>query len=387
MELRTFLAVLWRRKWVFGISYLLFFGSVVAWAFLATKIWDGTAKVMLIESSTALSTFTQSLGIATSGTPVGAGTTSKNYDTEIALATIGESLDKLISDIQLTGRNGKPLTRKKLVPSSPLSKIAYKLRPQPYLEVSQLENSDLLTITSYSTSSVQAARMSNELAKLFVQNRIKTVRSEFQSVRVFLNRNIGSIERRYKRSAAAKRDMLVADNTVDIASEEKSLLDYIATMEKKMNDLSADIAGKTADLTPAHPDIVALKRKVEITREILNQKTQADRSGYPTKRMKQAETDLVLGVYSNLYGKLLDYSTKLDIAESLTLSKISVVEPAIPQEDPAFPNKPLSLILGMVLGFCLALAFVLIVESLDNTVNHPDHDDNQADLEESSGRP
>jgi uncharacterized protein involved in exopolysaccharide biosynthesis len=63
------------------------------------------------------------------------------------------------------------------------------------------------------------------------------------------------------------------------------------------------------------------------------------------------------------------------------------VEPAIPQEDPAFPNKPLSLILGMVLGFCLALAFVLIVESLDNTVNHPDHDDNQADLEESSGRP
>jgi tyrosine-protein kinase Etk/Wzc len=362
MELRKYLEVLWRRKWIFLVSFVLCFGIIAAWTFQTKPIYNATAKVMLIESSNTLAAFNASLGVSAQSQTSSSST--KNYDTEIALMKLNPLLETLIRDLNLKNRHGKPITAKKLVKYSLLNKFS----PQPYLEVSELEDSDILEITSYSANAPEAAQMSNRLAELYVKDRTTAIQKEYQALKDFLEQNITQVERKYKSALAAKSNRMIKDKSIDLGTESKALIDFVETMEKKMDDYITELAGKTIDLKETHADIIQLNRKIETVKKILEEKAKTDMASIPLKQMRLTELDTVLAIQQDLYQKLFDYLAKLSVAESITLNKNSLVDFATVADEDYFPKKPLMLILGLIAGLSAAIGATLLVEHLDTTI-------------------
>jgi succinoglycan biosynthesis transport protein ExoP len=157
-----------------------------------------------------------------------------------------------------------------------------------------------------------------------------------------------------------------------LQTEIKALIDQVTSMEGKLVDLQTDLSGKSTDLTPVHPDILQLVKKIESLKNNLREKTQKDMAQIPVKGMKQSEIDLVVSVHQDLYKKLLNFLTAVNIAESAALSTISVVEAATVPSEPSYPEKTLTAVVANLLGLFWAFGLTIFVEYVDNTIQSQD---------------
>ncbi|MBI3008594.1 MAG: hypothetical protein HYY56_03665 [Candidatus Omnitrophica bacterium] len=192
----------------------------------------------------------------------------------------------------------------------------------------------------------------------------------------------------------------------------------INQLESKLSDLLVDISGKKVELTEEHPDILQINREIdtikqilkdraevvlgsegvsiapiyedlikelknayinkhieEIKRDLLNryiERSQDDLIKIPYKKAKQSEIDLSLSIHEDVYKSLLEYLTQVGIAESMTLSNIRLVEPAVEPDKPDFPKKTLNYFIGILLGLFLGFAIAFFIEYIDNTIKSPE---------------
>ena len=451
MEFLKIWRIIVRRKWIIIITFLIFVATVIAGTKIVTPIYRGEAKI-LIETSDTISSLMSSLGLATQSKRTSSGE-EDIYETDIALATIRPILEKLISNLNLKDRKGKVLKPDLLVKSSILNYIS----PQPYIEVEQHEESDILIIKSDSTSPQEAAKMSNELAALYIDDRLQSTRESYKSARLFIEDLIKDVKGKYYESLLEKKDFMIKEETIDLQSESNKLLDYISDLkndyknneiliaqadenvsmiekklkekeyastvtinhlETKLNDLLVEISGRKIEFTQEHPDVLQLNREIDTIKNILKDKAEVvfndteipigpiyedlikelkdayinrgagkirgdllkryieaskdDLMKIPTKKIKQVEIDLSLSVHEDVYKSLLSYLTQVGVAESMTLSNIRLVEPAIEPDKPDFPNKTLNYILGIILGLFWGFSLAFFIEYIDNTIKSPE---------------
>ena len=305
MEFRRLWDVIWRRKWIVIITFSIFFATVVIGTNIATPIYEAKARI-LIETSDTLSSLTSTLGVSVPGFRVSS-LAEDTYDTEIALATIRPILEKVISKLNLKDKDGETLKPEDLIEFS----ILYYIFPQPYIEVEQYEESDILEIISNSADPQEAANMSNLLAELYIQDTLERARKEYKAARVFLESQIKDVKEKYYKALLAKKDFMIRESTVDLQTETRNLLDYISDLkneyrdneislaeaeenikliekkiagkgyisstliddlETRLNELMIDIAGKSVEITEEHPDIVQLNKQIDVIKNILQKK-------------------------------------------------------------------------------------------------------------------
>ena len=449
MELRRYWEIICRRKWIIIITFLIFFATVVTGTNIVTPTYEAKAK-MLIKSSDSLSSLMSSLGLTIQSNR-DSSSDDGTYDTDIALATIRPLLDKLISELDLKDGDGEILSPEDLIKSSILNNIS----PHPYIEVEQYEDSDILEIISKSTNPAEAAKMSNELAELYIENRLNFARKEYKAAHVFLENQIKDVKEKYYKSLLEKRDFMIKEATVDLETETRNLLSSISDLkndyknneiditqakesitliekkiggkeyvssnlvnyiESKVSDLLVELAGKSIDITGQHPDVIQLNRQVDILRQYLKDKTelvlnesevsiapiyeelirslkdayidrkikeikrdlinkfieeaQADLMKIPLKNIRQSEIALLVSVNQDVYKKLLEYLTQVSVAESMTLSNIRLIEPAVEPDidEPAFPRKDLNYALGIFMGLFWGIFIAFFTEYIDDTV-------------------
>lgn len=456
MEFLKLWEIVVRRKWLMIITFFIFLAAVVVGTYLATPIYEAKAK-LLVEPSASLSSLMSNLGLPTSMAsrqPASA----EAYETEIALAQLRPLIEKLISALDLKDKDGEPMKPDDIIDPSILNTIF----PEPSLEVARYEESDLLEIISSSKSPAEAAAMSNELARLYIEDRLEQTRDEYKTARAFIENRIAEIKEKYYASLIVKRDFMIEEETVDLNTESTSLLARISSLkndlraseialaqaeqsvvllqeklgegeysssalidqlETRLSDLLVELAGKTVHYTLKDPDVAALNQQIDTLRGMLkdraqivlgekemsiapvygqlmvnlkdayiNKKIEEIRIGLlkrfvdtakdelieiPSKIIESAKLELSLTNYQSVYANLLQYLTEVGIAESMTISNIRLVEPAIePDADkPKFPKDILNYIVGVFLGLFLAFSLALFMEYIDNTIKNP------ADLE------
>ncbi|MFC1636785.1 GumC family protein [Planctomycetota bacterium] len=297
-----------RRKWIIIITFSVFFATVVIGTYFATPLYEAKAK-MLVKSSEGLSSLMNSLNMTGNLTSRDAGTDDADYDTEVELMTIRPILESLISKLNIKNKNGEILKPEQMAKPSLLGKIF----AQPSVEVEQYRETDILMITSNSTSPEEAVDMSNELAKIYIENRIAQTRQEYNAARMFIENRIGEIRDRYYGSLLEKRDFMIKEETIDLEIESKDLLERISTLQKdyrdneiaiagasekiffleekvgerkyasstlidhlesRLSDISAEFSGKRVELTLEDPEVLALNQQMETLKKILNDRAQ-----------------------------------------------------------------------------------------------------------------
>lgn len=360
MELLKIWEIIARRKKIVIIVFLLLFSTVLIATKLLTPIYEAKARVYVENDSEALSSLMSGIGLG-SAMSQSVGTSEKSYETEIALATLRPLLISVIDELNLKGRDGERLKPEDFIEPS----ILNKLIPRPYIEVVQYEESDILEIVSKSSDPSTAAKMSNMLAELYMKDTLEQVRREYRSTRQFIDKEISIIEERYKQSLMEKKDFMIEGETVDLQAEIGKLMNKISELEEEYR----------ANEIATAQDKYGNKEIGEVTRKILAKylyRAKRDLVEIPLKSTRKSEIDLSLAVNQNVYSKLLEYRTQVGIAESMTISKIRLVESAFVSDKPVFPKKVFNSVLGLFLGLFLGLSAGFLTEYMDDTVKKPE---------------
>ncbi len=226
--------------------------------------------------------------------------------------------------------------------------------------------------------------------------------------------NIFTLE---KETAEAK-DKLANMERYRTESKEFSQNDQLKNLKLKLSDILIGIAEKSIDFSDEHPEYRLLEKEMETVRELIKKeadmlftremlsidpvydvlyrksiegdldrevalakrgllkkfldKYQGELLTLPVRSAESSKLELALSVKKDLYQKLLEYMTQVEIAESMTISNIRTVEPAVTPEKTYFPNTPLNYVLGVFFGLFWGLMLALFVEYIDNTVKSPE---------------
>jgi len=448
MEIRQILEIIWRRKWIIVQAFLVIFLASIIGSYVVTPAYETSAKA-LIKSSKTVSSLLTSIGLQ------GLSSMLSNKETEletyIELAGVAPLLTNVIEKLQIRDRDGKLMKPEHLKAKSIFSLIF----PRPYIEISRVEDADLLEIKATSSDPDEAAMIANTLAEMFIEDNLKRIRQEYTSARAFIEERIEIEKVNYLKALEVLKVFKLKEKTVDLSAETKISLDKIAELMKQKEDnvidiaqvsariktikaqferhkempassvaisqnpqiealsktlstLEVQLAGELTEKKPEHPDIKALQEKIGKTREELKmhigifQKSSVDLETMerelaalkahldgvnadirtymamlktiPDKATQLAQLQLKLTINEKLYSSLLQYLYEIGIAEAMTISDITLVEPAVVPEasHPKSPNKMLNSVIGAVLGLTLGLALAFLISYLDNTIKLPD---------------
>lgn len=311
MEFLKILEVIRRRLVAIVLVFFLFFGSLAFWVAVTPPVYEGKAK-LLVESSDTLDSLMSSLGLQSMGG--GGASSSEDYETDIALATLNPLLTKLIDQLELKDRRGEPIKTKALGNAGITAKVIY----HPYVEVEQYEDSAILEITAGSTNAAEAARMANLLAEIYVNDRLTRTREEYKAARVFIGDQLQRVKDQYYSSLADLSEFQIEERSLDLKLEITTLVQKIASLKNdheavqqlsselendvkqaalklsdmeqyrkesdrvtrsdeikglktKLNELLVSLAKKATEVTKEHPDYKQIESEIETVRALVKE--------------------------------------------------------------------------------------------------------------------
>jgi non-specific protein-tyrosine kinase len=127
-------------------------------------------------------------------------------------------------------------------------------------------------------------------------------------------------------------------------------------------DASPNLQGPQEDIQ------ASVRSDLDATQSLINS-TQADVESLASQTDRTAAQEANLAtLQARLVTLRQTYATLLTYLSGNTSNFLTLVEPAVPSPQPIAPRPLLSLVLGAVVGFMIAVAIVFIVEYLDDTV-------------------
>ncbi|MBI5403778.1 MAG: polysaccharide biosynthesis tyrosine autokinase [Ignavibacteriae bacterium] len=397
MEFLKIWEILLRRKWIILGVFFVVMTTVVIGTHLVRPVYQAKAFV-LVKKSDSLTSLLSSLGLQAGGgaTSTSSSSSSGNtYYTDIALAKTRPLLEELIISLNLKRTDEKPLKPEALVKGYLLKTT---IRPQPFVEVDQYEDTDMLELVAYSINPVEATNMANKLAELYIKDRVQMTGGEYKSVREFLGNQVSKVKKEYLKSLVDLKDFRIKEKTVSLDLDIQNIANKFSNMQAeqlknlkgRLNELQISISKKGIDFTKEHPEYKQLEKDLEITEKLIQNEAKPilnreqalrdplydefskELQKVSEKSFQYSKLDLILSVNKDMYKSLLQYMTQVEVAESITLSNIRVVEHATNPDKPYFPRKPLNYAIGFSLAIFWGLAIGLFIEYIDTTIKLPE---------------
>lgn len=331
MELRIIWEIICRRKWIIVQAFLVISLTAIIGTFLLPSVYKTSATVHIKTSDTE-SSLLASIGLK-EGITV-ADEQEVETETFVALATVNPVIEKVISRLQLRARDGNLMKHSELTNSKFLLSNIF---PEPYVEIEQVENTDLIEITARSPEREEAAMIANTLAEVYIEKNLKENKAEYGRVREFIEDRIVSVKTEYLKILEELRKFKITEKTIDLEIETKVAIDKMADLMKGkeeviislaevraktktlmtqlskenetmvsssaisenpqiellkriLTDLELELAGVLTEKRPDHPEVIMLKQKIMRDREEL--KKEVDIFQKSSKDLKSLEKEL-----------------------------------------------------------------------------------------------
>lgn len=204
-------------------------------------------------------------------------------------------------------------------------------------------------------------------------------------------------------------------------SEQLKDNDMISSLKLTLRDLYLSLAETKTKYTKDHPAVIDIENKISQTKELLQKEMQkifssetvsldsvyqglteklagyyADMAGYesqnqalpiviaryetemmklPEKVKQYSYLQLAVTVTQDVYDTLLKYQYQIGMAESMALSNIYIVEPAITADKKdskhRHPSISLNVVIAILLGSTFGICAALFIEYLDDSIKSP----------------
>lgn len=222
-------------------------------------------------------------------------------------------------------------------------------------------------------------------------------------------------------SAAAIRSIEQELATVERfgrASEEMTQSDVVVSLKESLQSLQLSLAEARASYTSEHPDVIALERQVAVIKELLageedfvkgaetlsvrpvvesmedslaTYRTEVSEQEARAKvlpRLMESYQDAIPGLAANTqryadleealrlardtYSELLESRQRLELARGLAVSRLSLVEPAVFDEEDRrhhkYPRIGMNALIGTILGVVFGLGWTILSAYVGDTV-------------------
>ncbi len=182
-------------------------------------------------------------------------------------------------------------------------------------------------------------------------------------------------------------DMLIelSSKSTDITKEhpdyKKMEIQMAAIKELLMNDAKAFMSSESYSVDPRYQSLATRLVEIYIDREVAVAKKsllkkylegyEAELLKIPAKSVETVRLELDINVSRSIYQKMLEFLTHAGVAESITLSKIKVVDPAVVPYKAEYPKKTRNYIISILLGLFWGVVLAFFAEYIDNTIKSP----------------
>lgn len=318
MDFKSFLDVLWRRRWILFFVLVCTAGTAIVGSILLPSFYEAQARFVVSAASGETSVLA-SLGLRDDGqrmVPV-----ETDLPNRLALATVKPLLMDVIAKLQLRDGDGDLYKPERLMQFARLS-------GRPSVKLEQLTNTQLIRIRARSRDREQAAMIANTLAEFYMErNRIER-REEYSRAREFVQQQIVQVKADYLQALAEIRDFRITHESADLALETQAGVARLAELLKEQEaavvalaeararkamfdsqlqigevssvtgaalsenrhledqasilaDLESQRAAMLVEKKPDHPDVLILDRKIANIRERLMADVAARRGSDP----------------------------------------------------------------------------------------------------------
>ncbi len=425
-HLRDYLAVLWRRRWIFATAVIGVCGTVAVGTFLQTPKYQATAKVLIEHEAPRVVSFQE---VA----PLNA--TQDYYQTQYEIMRSRPLVEKVMAQLGLPAR--RPELAKATDP------VAAFLRG---VTIEPVRNSRLVGISVEDRDPQMAAQTANLFASLYVEETIASRRDMARQAVSWLSDNLVEVKSKAQDAEVAlqrykeKAGLIAVEEKEDITVKklEEFNSEYIAAKARRLeleaqlvelrralqdrsqleaapvivqNTLIQKLRGDMIALqvrlselkqtyTDKHPQVLKVRSQIDkINSEIGAEVSRIVRSTETEYSSLRAREDAMLAAVNQykgevqglakkqidygvlkreadttqeLYNLLLKRVKETSLEGGLPASNVRVVEEATVPLAPAKPNKPLNLAVGLLLSLLLGGAFAFFAEYMDNTVRNAD---------------
>lgn len=318
MELRIILGIIWRRKFIILLGFLSVFLTAVLGSKLMTPVYESSSKIY-IDSSGTSSELLADLGVQTNSKG-----SSDDIDDIIEKIKLSPLIGRVIEKLQLQDRKGNLMEVKDLTESN---FIVYAIFPRPYVEVTQVDDTNLIEITGSSTDREQAAMIANTIATLYIEDDLFQRQAGYQEAKTFIEGQIVLTQNVYIDELEKMKRFRLENNSPDLDAEIQATIDRlkglttdqqaavvniaetqatiaslkqqlereqisrisntifndnsrIQSLKSNLSDLNQELAGALVEKTPDHPDVQVIQKKIdkiksELTAELVLHKESA----------------------------------------------------------------------------------------------------------------
>ena len=219
-----------RRHWLPATSvFLLTVALVAGISFLKKPKYQAEGRLLLKKKNTTSALITGASEKIGQLEPLNM--MNSPLDTEVEVIRSIPLLQKTIAILKLKDNKGTPLE-----PEDLLKK----------LKIKGIKGTDVLQITLDSKDPKEAANIVNTLINIYLQNNVLTNRAEAVAARKFITEQLPKSEETVRQAEAALREFKEKNNVVALEEEEKSAVDTLADLDKKIDETQTTLEGVTA---------------------------------------------------------------------------------------------------------------------------------------------
>jgi len=235
----------------------------------------------------------------------------------------------------------------------------------------QREWSGILGISLKGPHPESVQQQVNEVANVYVRQNVERRSAEAQQTLNFLDQQLPAVRQEMEAAELSLNSYRLEKGSIDLPLETQSILQTIVSVESQLNKMQAEREKVTLAFTPAHPMIIALDRQIEQFNKELGDLNSQVRD-LPMTQQEVLRLVRDVEVNTVLYTSLLNTAQELRVVKAGTVGNVRVVDYAVLPLAPISPNKPLVILIALMLGSLIGVAIAFTNKALKAGVEDPD---------------
>ncbi|VVP36151.1 Tyrosine-protein kinase wzc [Pseudomonas fluorescens] len=294
-----------------------------------------------------------------------------NDDDEVLLSgQTGEKLEQNGFKLQVATLNANPSALFVVTKQRRLNAI---LQFQEDVSASERgKESGIIALSLENEDPALANKVLDEINRLYVLQNVQRNSAEAAQSLEFLRTQLPDVRKQLEKAEGQLNAYQTSARSVDITIETKAVLDQIVSLETLISELKLKQAEMEHRFTREHPAYQALMTQMG---QLDQQKRGLEKK---IKNLPETQQELLrlardMQVTTEIYTQLLNKTQELDIVRAGTVGNVRIIDSADANiEKPVKPKKPLIVLIAILLGVLIAVAYVLIRKAMNRGVEDPE---------------